>query len=119
MLRLGFIVAPGFQVMGFGALFVFEFANFSVVGPFHKCRSRNIWRELAGRETSSTAGLVEPRGSPDAALNLRSRVALDCPPALQGWYVNRCSECSRDPAPPHRSARDQGGLRSRQQGPAL
>ncbi len=35
MLRLGFVVAPGFQVMGFGALSVFEFANFSAGGPFY------------------------------------------------------------------------------------
>ena len=36
MLRLGFIVAPGFQVMGFGALSVFELANLSAGGPFYK-----------------------------------------------------------------------------------
>jgi len=35
VLRLGFIVAPGFQVMGFGALSVFEFANLSAGGPFY------------------------------------------------------------------------------------
>ena len=35
MLRLGFIVAPGFQVMGFGALSVFEFANLAAGGPFY------------------------------------------------------------------------------------
>ncbi len=35
MLRLGFIVAPGFQIMGFGALSVFEFANLSAGGPFY------------------------------------------------------------------------------------
>ena len=35
MLRLGFIVAPGFQVMGFGALSAFEFANLSAGGPFY------------------------------------------------------------------------------------
>ncbi len=38
MLRLGFIVAPGFQVMGFGALSVFEFANLSAGGPFYDVR---------------------------------------------------------------------------------
>ena len=32
MRRFGFIVAPGFQVMGFGALSVFEFANLSAGG---------------------------------------------------------------------------------------
>lgn len=36
MLRLGFIVAPGFQVMGFGALSAFEFANLSAGGPFYE-----------------------------------------------------------------------------------
>ena len=34
MLRLGFIVAPGCQVMGFGALSAFEFADLSAGGPF-------------------------------------------------------------------------------------
>ena len=38
MLRLGFIVAPGFQVMGLGALSVFEFANLSAGGPFYDVR---------------------------------------------------------------------------------
>ncbi len=38
MLRLGFIVAPGFQVMSFGALSVFEFANLSAGGPFYEVR---------------------------------------------------------------------------------
>ncbi len=35
MLRLGYIVAPGFQVMGFGALSVFEFANQAAGEPFY------------------------------------------------------------------------------------
>lgn len=38
MLRLGFIVTPGFQVMGFGALSVFEFANLSAGGSFYDVR---------------------------------------------------------------------------------
>ena len=35
MLRLGYIVAPGFQVMGFGAMSVFEFANLAAGEPFY------------------------------------------------------------------------------------
>ena len=35
MLWLGFIVVPGFQVIGFGALPVFGFANLSAAGPFY------------------------------------------------------------------------------------
>jgi len=35
MLRLGCIVGPGFQVMGFGALSVFEFANQAAGEPFY------------------------------------------------------------------------------------
>lgn len=35
MQRLGYIVASGFQVMGFGALSVFEFANLSAGEPFY------------------------------------------------------------------------------------
>lgn len=35
MLRLGYIVGPGFQVMGFGALSVFEFANQAAGEPFY------------------------------------------------------------------------------------
>lgn len=35
MQRLGYIVAPGFQVMGFGAMSVFEFANLAAGEPFY------------------------------------------------------------------------------------
>ena len=35
MLRLGYVVAPGFQVMGFGAMSVFEFANLAAGEPFY------------------------------------------------------------------------------------
>ena len=35
MLRIGYVIGPGFQVMGFGALSVFEFANLAAATPFY------------------------------------------------------------------------------------
>ncbi len=35
MLRIGYLIGPGFQVMGFGALSVFEFANLAAATSFY------------------------------------------------------------------------------------
>ena len=38
MLRIGFVVAPGFQMMSFAALSVFEFANLAHSEPAYDVR---------------------------------------------------------------------------------
>jgi transcriptional regulator GlxA family with amidase domain len=62
MLRIGYILEPGFQVMAFGALSVFELANLLPDGPRYDVR---LLSESGGRVRSSLGTTVEtePFGS--------------------------------------------------------
>jgi transcriptional regulator GlxA family with amidase domain len=53
MQRLGYIVAPGFQMMGFGAMAVFEFANLAAGEPFYDV---HLLSEV-GRSVRSSLGI--------------------------------------------------------------
>ena len=58
MQRLAFIVAPGFQVMSFAALSVFEFANVTADAPFYDVR---VLSETGGPIPSSIGVSIETR----------------------------------------------------------
>ncbi|HWL89576.1 MAG TPA: GlxA family transcriptional regulator [Polyangiaceae bacterium] len=58
MHRIGFIVAPGFQAMGFAAMSVFEFANLRTEGPYYDL---HVLSETGGPVRSSIGVLVETR----------------------------------------------------------
>ena len=54
MLRLGYVIGPGFQVMAFGALSVFEFANLAAATSFYDV---HVLSEM-GSSVRSSLGLA-------------------------------------------------------------
>ena len=63
MQRLGYIVAPGFQVMGLGAMSVFEFANLAAGEAFYDVQ---FLSETGSRVRSSLGVVIETAGFDDS-----------------------------------------------------
>lgn len=95
MQRIGFAVMPGFQMMYFAALSVFEFANLCVSEPVYEIE---VLSEHGGQVPSSTGLMVETRpfDSPafDTFLISGNLQIADASPGLID-FVRRAKEQSR------------------------
>ena len=100
MQKIGFVVFPGFQVMGFAAITVFEIANMSLGGEVYRI---TLLSETGGPVRSSAGFCVETQAFGGAVFDTVIFGASNTPdPATPGVidFVNRSMRMSRRVAAP-------------------